>query len=195
MEKSNTPSALRLRRVPRRHGADGGRDVPNGSSRRLFGQGDLRGVPGRIGGERSYTAHVSEERLQTEPRAPGEPRTLTFRRRHRLQHSRQFQAVYQARVRKHRGPLTVFALPNGLDYNRLGLSIGRRVGNAATRNLLKRRLREVFRSLRDGAPQGYDLVIVARPHEAATLEHYHEQIATAVRSLHREWETRGRRGA
>jgi len=57
--------------------------------------------------------------------------------------------------------------PNGLSFNRLGLTVSRRVGQAVTRNLLKRRLREAFRKASPQWPQGVDLVVIARPGAAA----------------------------
>ena len=50
--------------------------------------------------------------------------------------------------------------PNG--GPRLGVSVGRRVGGAAERNLVKRLLREAFWSVATGLPGGHDYVIVAR---------------------------------
>jgi ribonuclease P protein component len=41
--------------------------------------------------------------------------------------------------------MTVLALPNSLDRDRLGIIASRRLGGAVTRNRAKRRLREIFR--------------------------------------------------
>ena len=41
--------------------------------------------------------------------------------------------------------MTVLALPNSLDRDRLGVIASRRLGDAVTRNQAKRRLREIFR--------------------------------------------------
>ena len=51
---------------------------------------------------------------------------------------------------------------------RVGFTVSRRVGNAVVRNRARRRLREVIRLfLKNHAPQGCDLVIVARTPAAA----------------------------
>lgn len=130
---------------------------------------------------------------------PGPPKTFTFRRRHRLAHARQFQAVYGGRVRKVRGPLTVFALPNGMEHPRLGLSVGRRCGTAVMRNRIKRGVREAFRFaqhelpvIEQGAGLGvsvgsYDFVVSAAPHEPLTAEDYGRAFVAAAAELHREW--------
>ena len=54
---------------------------------------------------------------------------------------------------------------------RLGMTVTRKMGNAVTRNRIRRRLREAVRTevARDMRP-GHDYVIVARP-EAATVEY------------------------
>lgn len=131
------------------------------------------------------------------------PQANTFRARHRLAHARQFQAVYGARVRKVRGPITIFALPNGLDHPRLGLSIGRRCGTAVRRNTIKRRLREAFRLRQhdlprieappDGPPEGYDFIASAAPHEPLTVEEYTRALVGCAADLHREWVKRRRK--
>lgn len=128
---------------------------------------------------------------------PTDPSRLHFRRRHRLRHKREFEAIYAAKLRKHRGPLTVFALPNTLPNHRLGLSVPKRVGSAPTRNRVKRCLREAFRLLQEQFPVHsggcYDLIVVVRPHEGLSTSEYEELLLAAVLQLHNEWEKRGRR--
>jgi ribonuclease P protein component len=115
------------------------------------------------------------------------PRTYAYSSKYRLQHALQFQAVYAAKVRESRGPLTVFALPNDLGHPRLGLSVGRKVGIAPRRNRVKRLLREAFRLMQHDLPRGYDVVINVRPHEAATLADYQRMLSAALVKLHRKW--------
>ncbi|MCE9589371.1 MAG: ribonuclease P protein component [Planctomycetes bacterium] len=111
----------------------------------------------------------------------------------RLSGDRAFAAVFDARMKKTSGPLSVHARINGLAHMRLGLSVSRRVGTAVARNRVKRMLREVFRLNQHDWPRGYDIVVVVRPHEAATLAEYQKLLFAAVRSLHLEWERRLRR--
>ena len=46
---------------------------------------------------------------------------------------------------------------------RLGLAVPKGAGSAVTRNRIKRRLREVWRSLLEQVPSGRDYVLIARP--------------------------------
>ncbi|MBX3387021.1 MAG: ribonuclease P protein component [Phycisphaeraceae bacterium] len=123
---------------------------------------------------------------------PSDP-SLHFRQRHRLTHAREFEAVYTANVRKHRGPVTLFSLPNGRAWPRLGLSIGSRVGPAVQRNRLKRLLREAFRLEQHHLPARadgtrYDLVITCRPHGFWTLAAYRKALRELADSAHAAWE-------
>ena len=51
---------------------------------------------------------------------------------------------------------------NHLDYNRIGISVSKKVGNSVVRHRVTRVIREVFRLHWDEIGQGYDSVVVAR---------------------------------
>lgn len=48
------------------------------------------------------------------------------------------------------------------DYFRIGLSVGKKIGNAVVRNRIKRHLRQAFQELQPTIRSGYDFVIIAR---------------------------------
>lgn len=80
--------------------------------------------------------------------------------------------------------LTLLAFPNGLGHNRYGVIVSKRVGKAVTRNLVKRRLREVLRELdRTGALAiGHDLALIVRPICAtATFAELREAVIALLR--------------
>ncbi|MDR2443022.1 MAG: ribonuclease P protein component [Deltaproteobacteria bacterium] len=60
------------------------------------------------------------------------------------------------------GAFTVVGRPNGLDINRLGVTVTKKSGPAVVRNRLKRVAREFFRLNRAQWPQGFDLLFIAK---------------------------------
>jgi ribonuclease P protein component len=118
------------------------------------------------------------------------PLRFTFGSNDRLKGRSAFAAVHAARTRRESGPLLVYALPNEADHLRLGLSIGRRCGNAVRRNRLKRLLREAFRLHRAEWPGGYDLMVVIRPHEELTVTEYAGHLEDTIGRLDQTWRKR-----
>jgi ribonuclease P protein component len=80
--------------------------------------------------------------------------------------ARQFQAVHGQGRSWASGPVVLKAMPNGCDFSRYGFSVSRRVGNAVTRNRIKRRLREVLRARR--LLPGWDCVFIAKASAAGS---------------------------
>lgn len=58
--------------------------------------------------------------------------------------------------------LALYARSNGTKGSRLGITAGTKLGNAVTRNRVRRRLREIYRTNEFRLRPGYDLVVVAR---------------------------------
>jgi ribonuclease P protein component len=111
----------------------------------------------------------------------------TFPKSLHLRKPAEFAAVYDARVRESRGPLLVYALPNGLGHPRIGLSTSRKVGNAVRRNRIRRLMREAFRLMQHDFPGGYDLIVVVRAHEPLMLADYQRILSASALKLHRRW--------
>jgi ribonuclease P protein component len=81
--------------------------------------------------------------------------------------------------------LSVHALAGGQDREpRLGLSVSKKVGSAVTRNSVRRRLREIFRSSSSSLPASLDLVISAKPAAAqASFDDLSEEFARSLKRL------------
>lgn len=93
-----------------------------------------------------------------------------------------FKTILDRGVREWRGPVGMCVAP-ALDpiqtpMPRLGISIGRPVGNAVKRNRIKRLLREAFRLMQHDWPGPFDVVLLIKPHETLTLAAYQEILAT-----------------
>ncbi|MBP0973333.1 MAG: ribonuclease P protein component [Oscillospiraceae bacterium] len=80
-----------------------------------------------------------------------------------LKENREFQMCY------HKGKCIVlpfvilYARKNKLGCNRLGITTGKKVGNAVCRSRARRLIRQAWRENELAAPIGLDIVIVARP--------------------------------
>jgi ribonuclease P protein component len=86
------------------------------------------------------------------------------RKRRRLSRSGDFDRVYREGRSHANRHLVVYSFPRAGDEEpRLGISVGRKVGGAVTRNQVKRLLRDAFWACADDLPDGHDFVIVARP--------------------------------
>ncbi len=151
----------------------------------------------------------------------------TFRSTQRLQGNGAFKRVIDARARIDGGPISFHAAPRDAfgtgsstvastvastaastvsntvsntvasNVTRMGISIGRRAGNAAVRNRLKRLLREAFRLSQHehphSAPAPYDLVVIVRAHEELPLDEYRARLLDALQRLHATWTKRMQR--
>ena len=91
-------------------------------------------------------------------------------KRFRLRKSGDFRLVRSAGRSWAHPLLVLYARPNGLDQTRVGFAVSKRIGNAVTRNRVRRRLREGVRSL--PLRPGWDVVISAKA--AAAGADFHE---------------------
>ena len=88
--------------------------------------------------------------------------TGTFRPADRLLRSADFERVLRRGNRVAAGEFVLIAAAGEGERCRLGLTVGKRVGNSVRRNAVKRRVREWFRANRGKLPAGTDLVVVGR---------------------------------
>ncbi len=58
--------------------------------------------------------------------------------------------------------LVLYARKNHTATNRVGVTVGKKLGHAVVRNRIRRRLREVYRLNEDRFASGWDIVVVAR---------------------------------
>lgn len=79
-----------------------------------------------------------------------------------LKNYRQFQFVYtngRSFVNKY---FVMYIKENGLDHNRLGISVSKKVGNSVIRHRITRLIRETYRLHESVFNSGLDIVVVAR---------------------------------
>ena len=60
------------------------------------------------------------------------------------------------------GFLVLYARRNRTGGNRVGITVGKKLGHAVVRNRVRRRIREVYRLNEEKFQPGWDIVVVAR---------------------------------
>ncbi len=83
-----------------------------------------------------------------------------------LKENRQFKRLYAAGKSVVDPNLAVYCRKNRLPQNRLGITVGGKLGKAVIRNRVRRRLREAYRLFEASVRPGYDIVVVARARAA-----------------------------
>jgi len=86
-----------------------------------------------------------------------------FPKSRRLVSNKQFEAVLAENLRFSDGILVLYVAQNNCGYSRLGVSVGKSLGNSVVRNRLKRLLREAFRQSQDRIPEGLDYLVMVSP--------------------------------
>ncbi len=108
----------------------------------------------------------------------------------RMRASREFGATVRGGVRVARPSVVVHASSAGDQQRRVGFVISKKVGNAVTRNRVKRQLRHLVRVHLDEAPPGTRVVVRALPAAALASADLSGDLAGAWQSGLRKLEGR-----
>lgn len=79
-----------------------------------------------------------------------------------LKDNKAFQKCYRQGRYVVCGYVCAYFLPNRSPYNRLGITVTKKNGNAVVRNRIKRIIRAAYRLNEEKLPIGYDVVFVGR---------------------------------
>ena len=98
-----------------------------------------------------------------------------------------FRRVYRKGRSKANQNLVLYVYKNGMDENRLGISVSKKVGNSIVRHHMTRLIREVYRLHEDEFDIGLDLVVVVRTGDKrarfSDVEPYFLELANLQRIL------------
>ncbi|MUK88133.1 ribonuclease P protein component [Ornithinibacillus sp. L9] len=81
----------------------------------------------------------------------------------RIKDNKEFQQIFsKGKSFANRQLVIYYRKSSDQDHFRVGLSVGKKIGNAVTRNRIKRFLRQAFHELETQIKPDYDIVIIAR---------------------------------
>lgn len=81
----------------------------------------------------------------------------------RVKDNKEFQMIFQKGKSFANRQLVIYYLKKQEQTHfRVGLSVGKKIGNAVMRNRIKRYLRQAFQELEGQLPDHYDIIIIAR---------------------------------
>ena len=80
----------------------------------------------------------------------------------RVKREKDFKAIFKDGTSFANRKFVVYQLENQKSHFRVGLSVSKKLGNAVTRNQIKRRIRHILLSVREHLADNLDFVVIAR---------------------------------
>ena len=85
-----------------------------------------------------------------------------LRKSFRVKKEKDFDAIFKKGASVANRKFVVYRLENSEQHFRVGLSVSKKLGNAVTRNQIKRRIRHVLITHKDQIIENLDFVVIAR---------------------------------
>jgi len=86
-----------------------------------------------------------------------------LKKAYRIKKNKEFQDIFKTgKSFANRELVIYYRRKKGQQHIRIGISVGKKLGNAVTRNRIKRYIRECFIQLDDKIKQEYDIIVIAR---------------------------------
>ncbi|MDD2493987.1 MAG: ribonuclease P protein component [Tissierellia bacterium] len=79
-----------------------------------------------------------------------------------IKNNREYKAVYNCNNSVSDYNLVLFLRKNNLGYNRFGFTAAKKIKKAVTRNIIRRRMKEIVRLNEFKLKNGYDIILMAR---------------------------------
>ena len=80
----------------------------------------------------------------------------------RVKREKDFKAIFKDGTSFANRKFVVYQLENQQNHFRVGLSVSKKLGNAVTRNQIKRRIRHILQSVKGSLVERVDFVVIAR---------------------------------
>ena len=85
-----------------------------------------------------------------------------MKKSYRVKKEKDFKALFDAGHSVANRKFVVYQLENQQNHFRVGLSVSKKLGNAVTRNQIKRRIRHILQSVKGSLVEHVDFVVIAR---------------------------------
>jgi len=96
---------------------------------------------------------------------------ILLKKQYRIKKNKEFQEIFRTgNSFANRELVIYYRKKDGQKHFRVGISVGKKIGNAVMRNRIKRYIRECFIHLEDHLKEEYDMIIIAR-NPAANLSY------------------------
>lgn len=93
-------------------------------------------------------------------------------KKYRLRNNIHFKKVYNRGKSYGNRLVVMYVNKNGMNYNRVGFSVTKKIGNSVVRNKVRRRMKESYRLNCNKIKDGYDLIFL--PKVMANKANYRE---------------------
>lgn len=93
-----------------------------------------------------------------------------------IKENRNFMNAYRRGKKVETKYFVLYYRKNRFNKTRLGITTGKKLGNAVTRNRARRIIREAYRNVQNSLISGYDIVIVARISATTKKEYEIERV-------------------
>ncbi|MGZ9814370.1 ribonuclease P protein component [Streptococcus sp. V913] len=80
----------------------------------------------------------------------------------RVKREKDFKAIFKDGTSFANRKFVVYQLENQQNHFRVGLSVSKKLGNAVTRNQIKRRIRHILQSVKGSLVEHVDFIVIAR---------------------------------
>lgn len=83
-------------------------------------------------------------------------------KKYRVRKNMEFKDIYKVGKNYWNRNLILYVKKNDLDVTRVGYTITKKIGNAVSRNKLRRKMKEIYRLNFHNVKEGYDLIFIAK---------------------------------
>ncbi|MHC5216897.1 ribonuclease P protein component [Enterococcus sp. LJL128] len=86
-----------------------------------------------------------------------------MKKSYRVKKEKEFQQVFLNKQSCANRRFVIYVLKKEQQHFRVGISVGKKIGNAVTRNAVKRKIRTALYTLKDQIDETCDFIVIARP--------------------------------